>query len=63
MTLQEFLTPVLLEAAEESRGEPGHRGPEGLDGNPGVSSIPDVKQLNFKELWKKIIIELGIPSG
>ena len=51
-----------------SRGEPGInaigvRGPEGLDGNLGISSTPDVKRLKFKELWEKIIIELKIPSG
>jgi len=51
-----------------SRGEPGIsatgvRGPQGLDGNLGISSTPDLKRLKFKELWEKIIIELKIPSG
>ena len=51
-----------------SRGEPGInalgvRGPQGSDGNLGTSSTPDMKRLKSKELWEKIIIELGLPSG
>ena len=46
-----------------SRGEPGVGGPQGLDGNLGISSTPDVKRLKFKELWERITIELKIPSG
>jgi hypothetical protein len=37
-------------------------GPKGEFGYSGVGSIPDVKQVQFSELWEKVSVELAIPA-
>ena len=48
---------------DPGKGEPPHeQGNSGGNLGPGIPSTPDIKKIEYSELWERVRIELGIPA-